>query len=603
MATFREDKINNLLENQPDVFCFAETWIELPTTIFDRLSKIYQLFQINATKHHIKGRAIGGMLLGIMKPIDNEILQLHPNFAVIKTNTSPTTKIILIFCYIPHEENPIDYIKTFQTHFSHILIVVLGDFNCRIGEMDYENHVLSEILHNQDKIHNKKGVKLLKRLHTLDLHILNGRTNGDLNGKYSYISTLGNSTIDLGFCSHNILNTINSFKVHSWMESDHFPISIKFEDTQPSKPSMKFEKLVWDSNKTQISGRLLVIEIAKSSEAKMNNLNKCVWEAPKKCELVKTVVTYQTPRPKSCPWFDEECKTAKKTMKISLKNLRKPWRTAKEKTQDACEYISLKKIYKSTRMTKRIQPFEKIQLIILNAKNGSDFWDAMRIYRSKKEFLQNSISNQDWKKYFSDVFKKEEYTDSPAIQLPEEIKVTELDSPFTYIELNKAIKNLATSKAPGSDGIPNEIWKSLTVEVKKKLLDTFNTLFEDHNFDKSWSEIIIMPIFKKGNKEEPKNYRPISLLNTSLKLFTQLIGNRLLTWCEKNNKISKYQGGSRKKRGCVDQIFIFNSVIHKQVLQHNRKLYSVFVDLSGAFEPVDRQILWSKLKKKVSVQK
>jgi len=70
------------------------------------------------------------------------------------------------------------------------------------------------------------------------------------------------------------------------------------------------------------------------------------------------------------------------------------------------------------------------------------------------------------------------------------------------------------------------------------------------------AEIIVRPIFKKGDKTNPSNYRPISLVNTKLKLFTTLLSERLEKWCEKNNLISDYQAAYRKNYGCQDHVFV-----------------------------------------------
>jgi hypothetical protein len=156
------------------------------------------------------------------------------------------------------------------------------------------------------------------------------------------------------------------------------------------------------------------------------------------------------------------------------------------------------------------------------------------------------------------------------------------------------MEKLALAKAAGPDGIPNDVWKCLDAEHRAILLDTFNHCWNSSSFPFEWSEVIICPILKKGDRKDPSNYRPISLLNTGLKLYTMLMSNRLNEWCERNNKISEYQAAYRKKYGCEDHIFVLNAAFQANV-SRKRKVFALFIDLSKAFDSIRHEKLWSKL--------
>jgi hypothetical protein len=163
-------------------------------------------------------------------------------------------------------------------------------------------------------------------------------------------------------------------------------------------------------------------------------------------------------------------------------------------------------------------------------------------------------------------------------------------------ELDTAISKLSCGKAAGSDGIPNEVWKCLNAEQKEILLDTLNNCWNTLSFPDEWSEIIISPIYKKGDKRNPGNYRPISLMNTGLKLYTMLMSSRLNDWCERNKKVSDYQAAYRKGYGCEDHLFVLNAVLQANVSKR-RKVFALFIDLSKAFDSIRHDMLWSKLHK------
>ena len=112
------------------------------------------------------------------------------------------------------------------------------------------------------------------------------------------------------------------------------------------------------------------------------------------------------------------------------------------------------------------------------------------------------------------------------------------------------------------------------------------------------ADIEIVMLYKKGCKEDPRNYRGISLINTLLKLYTSLILKRLEKWVTKAKILPESQAGFRKKRGCVDHIFTLDAIreIFKRKIK-KRKLYLLFVDFARAFDSIPHKKLWAKLNK------
>lgn len=58
----------------------------------------------------------------------------------------------------------------------------------------------------------------------------------------------------------------------------------------------------------------------------------------------------------------------------------------------------------------------------------------------------------------------------------------------------------------------------------------FNIILEKEKTPTSWSEILVSMLYKKGDQNNPDNYRPIALVNTIVKLFTFLLYVRLESW-------------------------------------------------------------------------
>ncbi len=77
------------------------------------------------------------------------------------------------------------------------------------------------------------------------------------------------------------------------------------------------------------------------------------------------------------------------------------------------------------------------------------------------------------------------------------------------------------------------------------------------------------------------------------KVYGRILTERLVKSTER--KVSKEQGGFRKGRGCVDEIFAMKMLV-EEYLGKDKKLYSAFMDLEKACTRVDRDSLWSVLK-------
>lgn len=76
----------------------------------------------------------------------------------------------------------------------------------------------------------------------------------------------------------------------------------------------------------------------------------------------------------------------------------------------------------------------------------------------------------------------------------------------------------------------------------------FNKIFDMGYLTVQWPEGFIVPIFKKGDTNEPSNYHGITLLSTLGKLFTRILNNRLNEWAENYIVYVEAQAGFTKKK-------------------------------------------------------
>ena len=98
---------------------------------------------------------------------------------------------------------------------------------------------------------------------------------------------------------------------------------------------------------------------------------------------------------------------------------------------------------------------------------------------------------------------------------------------FTLDELFAALKGLQTGKTPGSDGLSTEFYLCFWDDLGELLLSVLNESFHAGSLAKSQYEGLLRLIYKKDERRLPKNWRPISLLNTDYKLASKIITERL----------------------------------------------------------------------------
>ena len=170
-----------------------------------------------------------------------------------------------------------------------------------------------------------------------------------------------------------------------------------------------------------------------------------------------------------------------------------------------------------------------------------------------------------------------------------------LNSKITQEEILQAIRGLNNGKATGCDSILNEYIKSTSHTFLPLYEIFFNTILDTGFFPEQWSIGCIHPIYKnKGERADPQNYRPITILSCLGKLFTSILNSRLNQFLEEGLTLSENQAGFRKQYSTLDHIFTLHS-LNEILKSRKQKLFCCFVDFSSAFDSVWRAGLWHKL--------
>lgn len=173
---------------------------------------------------------------------------------------------------------------------------------------------------------------------------------------------------------------------------------------------------------------------------------------------------------------------------------------------------------------------------------------------------------------------------------------------FDLDELNRALMELKSNKCPGEDGIIAETYKMLPQEMIEEILIELNRIWENGELPNEFKRGIILPIYKKGNRRDPKNYRGISLLNTIGKVYTKLVQYRIEEKLEADSSRIEMQAGYRRGYSTIDHIYTLKEIIEIQKLK-GKKVYTGFIDMSSAFDTVDREILVDKVNRLIKANR
>ena len=133
------------------------------------------------------------------------------------------------------------------------------------------------------------------------------------------------------------------------------------------------------------------------------------------------------------------------------------------------------------------------------------------------------------------------------------------NQPFSMEELTAAVSKLKNGKASSFDHISNEILKSLSKTFYVALLMLFNQCLR--NVAYFWNQSILSPIYKKGSKGDPDNYRAIAVCSCIGKLLSIMLLERLTSFRLNKASDPNNQCGFSKGRQCSDHIFTLLTVL------------------------------------------
>ena len=628
-----------------DIACLCETFT-LPNFDFGVKFEDHISIHCPAEKFTPTGRPSGGLVVLIKKELEKYIQIKQTNISQvicfkIKKSLLKTSKDILYLCTYIHPVNSIFYsnkeydntLEMLENFIAEELIkddnldvLLCGDLNARIGEWAYTHHIGNEeqeeeedITYNrtaQDSQINPNGRKLIEISNAFNMTPLSGLSAKDFDNSYTFISNRGNSIIDHFVCSPDLLPVINNHKVLNRIESQHLPVTITIDtkidcSTDNPKQTGSLKKFKWQPDKAHECSNIMNKPNVEhhfqeaDRQAELNNIEhsiECFTTFLQKISKPMEYVLQFGKRILDKPWFDKQCIKSKKEVISQLRKLGKinnkkqHGRYQKEKRIYLNKKLEYQKLIRDKRKIYNQQTKDKL---IRESRDSRSFWALIRKLNWRNIKWPN-ITIRQWHNHYTNLF-------NPAGRVPSETQedenqneppteVEELDQEITSQEVDKALLKLKKDKATGIDEVSAEILLYSKDKIKPYLCKIFNKIFETGYFPIQWGIATIIPLFKKGDRELCDNYRGISLLSISSKIFTSVINNRLYNWAEENHKINEEQAGFRKSYSTIDHIYTLHSMASNCLYGSKRsKLYAAFIDFQKAFDTINRDKLWEVL--------
>ena len=310
--------------------------------------------------------------------------------------------------------------------------------------------------------------------------------------------------------------------------------------------------------------------------------------------LERHVPTRQTSQKTHKSWITTDLKRASRRKYRAWKRARK--------TNRRKDWNRYKLIKKETRSINR-RAQENYTRKIIDQENSKGMW---RLVKSRKcdptgiaPLKKNGLIYNDKKSkadilndQFCSVFTDEDTANMPRIGNGSFPAIRDID--VSYNGVLKLIRSLNPSKAAGPDGIPCRLLVMVAEQIAHPLTCLFQSSLNTGTVPQIWKHAHVAPIYKKGDRSAPGNYRPISLTCVCCKLLEHIVRAEVTKHLEAHMVFTNAQHGFRKGRSCESQLVL---TIHDLVegLDAGEQTDAILLDFSKAFDRVPHQRLLLKL--------
>ena len=540
-------------------------------------------------------------------------LPISKRVMVVKLQGKPFN-LAVIQAYAPTADKPDEEIEEFYEDLekaykqvkSTDILVVMGDFNAKIGKGSVDSYVGAFGLGSR----NERGDRLLDFCIEKDLVVANTLFQQPARRLYTWKSPgdLHRNQIDYIMVRRRYRNSIKDCRTYQGADinSDHSLLVSKmnFRLKKIKKRKIK-EQYDLDMLKEERIQKLYAVEVVNrfnilrceeteqvmedSTEEKFTNFKESIHHATKECTKKK-----ETNRNKE--WMTDEILeliNERKKIKEDTTCNSKEYNRKDKEIKKACyrakeqwfnsrcdELLQLEKSNNAKEMHRKVKEVTGtkkkktcVQMCIKD-KNGNILFEKEKI-------------EERWCEYI-----KELYDDKDR---PDQVPVDDVEGPpILTSEVIYAMKRMKSGKAPGIDDIRIEHLKALDDVGIKILTDLCNDVYNTGSIPEEMKHSIFVKLPKKANATECSDYRTLCLMSNITKIILRVITERNRKIFERES--GKTQSGFIQGMGTREGIFSLRIIIEK-LLEKHKKIYICFIDYKKAFDRVYHAKLLETLKK------
>ncbi|GBG77079.1 hypothetical protein CBR_g23405 [Chara braunii] len=420
--------------------------------------------------------------------------------------------------------------------------------------------------------------------------------------------------LDFFLTSSNVWESISRVGLSSGSFSDHKPIIIslhtavasrgkglfRFNTVNLKEPGLvEWMNQFWLDWKTNLRNFPSMAEWWNSDSQLFSNIlnifsRLMAYQRRHKVEALKKRIQYAESRMLEHP-------ISEKVWSKERLRLRAEWEEVEVKESEVwIERLRVRGIVVNDRMTKEAfhkllprqsrismkelnHPFDQLAPV---AKDLIHLCDYAALYY--RDILTSRLQGADVR---SDLYKTTSHWDNTTVRLSQSGKL-DLDRPVTVLEAHEALKAMASGKAPGDDGLPSELFLVIWDVVGDSLVEIYNEVLLGGKLAANMSRGIISVLFKKGDKSEIRNWRPISVLNVSYKILAKVLARRLGRYLP--DLVKEDQAAFIKGRSIFDNIV--TTIETLEIIQDNQLDMAVLlIDLEKAYDRVNWSYVLSTL--------
>lgn len=577
-----------------EVVGLQETWVEEDKweKIKDKLPKNLEWKCRPAKRENRKGRAKGGIITGVSKRLKSlEYKEWNDNI-VERRIRHREKEWRLLTVYSQNVKEILDTISEGMEENEEEILIIGGDWNARTGKeggwINETTEKEEETRKSKDKVINGEGRRLISGIEERGWGIINGSKGEE--GEWTYVGENGESVIDYIITNQEAVEEIESLKIGDRVESDHMPLEVKIYGMEEGgkegrREEKRIEKREWNDETKE--------EYLKNCEEWSSEKEETegLWKEIKD-KIEEAIPKIRKRRYKwkmgERIWHDKEWKNRKREIRRIFRN----WRKGKCGKD---EYWKERKEYKEWCKEKKREHERQEEEKIRGIRTEQEAWKYINRFRKRREGIDEEISMDKWKQHFMEILEGEEKRIEMEEEKEEEEEEEEEEQEITREEVIEQLKRLKMEKAPGEDGLENEVWRYMPKSIGEAMVNLLNKIWKGGGIPQEWKKGVICPIFKKGDKKETKNYRGVTLMDTAYKVYASILNEKLMR--EVKDKLGEGQFGFRKKRGVMDAVYVLNHIVDRELGKKKGKVFVCFADLKAAFDRVDRVVLKKRMKK------